>query len=35
MDRRLIKIILKRFYSPHIMDNGFKMTSDGIYKILD
>ena len=35
MDRRLIKIILKNFYSPHIVKDGFKMTSDGVYKILD
>ena len=35
MDRRLIKIILKRFYSPEIMKDGFKMTADSIYKILD
>ena len=35
MDRRLIKIILKTFYSPEIMNDGFKMTSDGTYRILD
>lgn len=35
MDRRLIKIILKKFYSPKIINTGFKMTKDGIYKILD
>lgn len=35
MDRRLIKIILKNFYSPEIMHDGFKMTKDGIYRILD
>jgi hypothetical protein len=35
MDRRLIKIILKKFYSPQIMDDNFKMTNDGTYKILN
>lgn len=35
MDRRLIKIILKTFYSEDILKNNFKMTKDGIYKILD
>ena len=35
MDRRLIKIILKKFYSEDIISDGFKMTQDGIYKILD
>jgi hypothetical protein len=35
MDRRLIKIILKKFYSTEIMNDGFKMTTDAIYKILD
>jgi dynein heavy chain len=35
MDRRLIKIILKKFYSPPITKDGFKMTKDGVYKILD
>ena len=35
MDRRLIKIILKKFYSGEIISNGFQMTKDGIYKILD
>lgn len=35
MDRRLIKIILKKFYSPEITKDGFKITEDGIYKILD
>jgi len=35
MDRRLIKIILQRFYSDEIISDGFKMTKDGIYKILD
>ena len=35
MDRRLIKIILKTFYSPQIMKDGYKMTKDGAYKILD
>jgi dynein heavy chain, axonemal len=35
MDRRLIKIILQRFYSEEIIKDGFKMTKDGIYRILD
>lgn len=35
MDRRLIKIILKKFYSPDIMLDGFTMTNDEVYKILD
>jgi dynein heavy chain len=35
MDRRLIKIILKTFYSEDILKNDFKMTKDGVYKILD
>jgi dynein heavy chain len=35
MDRRLIKIILKKFYSEEIMKDSFKMTKDGVYKILD
>jgi dynein heavy chain, axonemal len=35
MDRRLIKIILKRFYSEDITKDGFKMSKDGIYRILD
>ena len=35
MDRRLIKIILKAFYSENILQNNFSMTKDGIYKILD
>ena len=35
MDRRLIKIILKTFYSEKIMENDFKMTKDGTYKILN
>ena len=35
MDRRLIKIILKTFYSDKIMGNSFKMTVDGTYRILD
>ena len=35
MDRRLIKIILKSFYSESILQNNFSMTKDGIYKILD
>lgn len=35
MDRRLIKIILKRFYSEEIIKDGFKMTKDAVYRILD
>lgn len=35
MDRRLIKIILKTFYSENILKHDFKMTKDGVYKILD
>lgn len=35
MDRRLIKIILKTFYSEDILKNDFKMTKDSVYKILD
>lgn len=35
MDRRLIKIILKTFYSQDILKKDFKMTRDGVYKILD
>ncbi len=35
MDRRLIKIILKTFYSEDILKNDFRMTKDGVYKILD
>jgi hypothetical protein len=35
MDRRLIKIILQRFYSEEVIKNGFKMTKDAVYKILD
>ena len=35
MDRRLIKIILKKFYSEEIISDGFRMTKDGVYKILD
>lgn len=35
MDRRLIKIILKTFYSENILKKDFKMTKDGVYKILD
>ncbi len=35
MDRRLIKIILQRFYSEDITKDGFKMTQDGVYRILD
>lgn len=35
MDRRLIKIILKRFYSEDIIKDNFKLTKDGVYKIMD
>jgi len=35
MDRRLIKIILKRFYSEEITQDNFKMTKDGVYRIMD
>ena len=35
MDRRLIKIILKKFYSPTILEKDFRMTKDGTYKILN
>lgn len=35
MDRRLIKILLKKFYSPDIVKDGFTMTADGVYKIMD
>lgn len=35
MDRRLIRIILKKFYSEAIMKDDFKLTKDGKYKILD
>ena len=35
MDRRLIKIILKTFYSEKIMESDFKMTKDGTYRILN
>jgi len=35
MDRRLIKIILKTFYSEDILKNDFKMTKDSVYKIMD
>lgn len=35
MDRRLIKIILKAFYSEDILKKDFTMTKDGVYKILD
>lgn len=35
MDRRLIKIILKAFYSENIMEDNFRMTKDAVYKILD
>lgn len=35
MDRRLIKIILKRFYSEDIIKDNFKLTKDATYKIMD
>ena len=35
MDRRLIKIILNRFYSEDIIKDNFKLTKDGVYKIMD
>lgn len=35
MDRRLIKIILKKFYSDEITKDNFKMTKDSVYRILD
>jgi dynein heavy chain len=35
MDRRLIKIILKGFYSEAILEDGFKMTEDSTYRVLD
>jgi len=35
MDRRLIKIILKKFYSEEIMLDDFHLTKDKTYKILD
>ena len=35
MDRRLIKIILKNFYSDAILQDGFEMTADGTYRVLD
>lgn len=35
MDRRLIKIILKQFYSPDILEDGFTLSRSGIYQILD
>lgn len=35
MDRRLIKIILQRFYSEEVIKDGFKMTKDAVYRILD
>lgn len=35
MDRRLIKIILLKFYSESITKNDFKMTKDGVYRIMD
>ena len=35
MDRRLIKIILKKFYSSTILEKDFRMTKDGTYKILN
>ena len=35
LDRRLIKIVLKKFYSEGILEDDFKMTRDGTYRILD
>ena len=35
MDRRLIKIILKKFYSDEIIHDNFKLTKDGTYHIMD
>ena len=35
MDRRLIKILLKKFYSPAIVKDGFNITAAGVYKVLD
>lgn len=35
MDRRLIKIILKNFYSDEIIKDNFKMTKDSVYRILN
>ena len=35
MDRRLIQIILQKFYSEDILKDDFKMTKDGVYRILD
>lgn len=35
MDRRLIKIILKQFYSDDILRDGFTLSKSGIYKVLD
>ena len=34
-DRRLIKIILKKFYSEEILEDDFKLTKDNRYRILD
>jgi dynein heavy chain len=34
-DRRLIKIILKQFYSPAVLEPGFKVDGSGLYRILD
>lgn len=35
MDRRLIKIILKQFYSPPITEDGFVLSASGAYRVLD
>lgn len=35
MDRRLIKIILKQFYSGEILHDNFALSKSGIYKVLD
>ena len=35
MDRRLIKIILKQFYSPDILEEKFSLSQSGAYKVLD
>ena len=35
MDRRLIKIILKQFYSDEILHDNFILSKSAIYKVLD
>jgi dynein heavy chain len=35
MDRRLIKIILKQFYSSTIIEDNFTLSQSGAYKVLD